>query len=529
MRSFVLLLLGFLLGPAPLQAQDQPLDAPQTRAEASDFTETTRYAGVRAFLDRLGRSSDAVHVTTFGFSMEGRALPLAVWGHDGRPEAEAIRRSAKTRVLILGNIHAGEVCGKEAALMLLRNLVAGQHAAWADSLVLLVAPIYNADGNERIRLDHRRYQNGPTGGMGQRPNAQGYDLNRDFMKADAPETRALLHLLADYDPHVLIDLHTTNGTHHGYHLTYAPPLHPDTPAAIDTLLRRHWLPAVTERMQADPGVATYYYGNVPRPGMDVPRGWYTFDHRPRFGTNYMGLRNRFAILSEAYAYASFEERVLTTKRFVEHVLEEAYQRATAIRRATERAERQAVAGRPLALAARHERSEPVEILMGAVRETRHPFTGAPVFQRVDSTRIEVMPGFGTFAATDSLEAPAAYLVPPDLVPVIDRLQVHDVPMEVLPEATTLTVEQFGIDSVEVAERTYQGHRAVQVQGNYATAEVTVPAGTVRVPTNSPRGRLAFFLLEPQADDGLLRWGLLEDEVAAGAPYPVFRVPHRTDR
>jgi hypothetical protein len=408
--------------------------------------------------------------------------------------------------------------------MLLRDLAGGRHAAWADSLVLLVAPIYNADGNERIRLDHRRYQNGPIGGMGQRPNAQGYDLNRDFMKADAPETRSLLRLLSRYDPHVLIDLHTTNGTHHGYHLTYAPPLHPDTPAAIDTLLRRHWLPAVTDRMEDDLRVATYYYGNVPRPEWDVPRGWYTFDHRPRFGTNYMGLRNRFAILSEAYAYASFEERVRTTKHFVEHVLEEAYRRASTIRRAIVQADAERIPGHPLALAAEHARADPVEILMGAVRETHHPYTGAPMYERVDSTRTEVMPDYSTFTATKTHRAPAAYLIPPDLAPAIDRLRVHDVPMETMANDATLTVERFVIDSLQVAERPYQGHRGVKVYGTYRATKVVVPAGTIRVATDSPRGRLAFFLLEPQADDGLVRWGLLGDAVTMERPYPILRVP-----
>ena len=136
--------------------------------------------------------------------------------------------------------HAGEVCGKEATLALLRDLVGGAHAAWADSLVLLVAPIYNADGNERVSLYNRPEQHGPIGGMGQRPNAQGYDLNRDHMKLDAPETRSLVRALDAYDPHVVLDLHTTNGTYHAYHLTYSPPLNPNTYAPLVDRLRGEW-------------------------------------------------------------------------------------------------------------------------------------------------------------------------------------------------------------------------------------------------------------------------------------------------
>lgn len=523
MRSVWFLLA--LLCAARATAQPHDLDTLLTRAEATQYTETTRYDEVRAFLRGVRQISNDVQLTTFGFSMEGRALPLAVWGHEGEAQPERIKASEKVRVLVLGNIHAGEVCGKEAALMLLREIAEGRHAAWADSLILMVAPIYNADGNERIRLDHRTHQNGPTGGMGQRPNAQGYDLNRDFMKADAPETRSLLRLMRDYDPHVLLDLHTTNGTHHGYHLTYAPPLHPDTPVAVDTLLRRHWLPALTRAMQDDPGVATTYYGNVPPPGRDVPRGWYTFDHRPRFGTNYVGLRHRFGILSEAYAYASFEERVLATKRFVEHALEFAYHHASVIRHATATADASPIAGQWLALSAAHERSDaPTEILMGAVRETQHPYTGAPVLERLDSTRVEAMYTYGTFRPVDTLSAPDAYLVPPELTSVHDRLAAHAIATTTFPSDSTMVVEQFQVDSVEVAERDYQGHHAVQVHGAYRSASRSIPAGTVHVHTDQPRGRLAFFLLEPMSDDGLTRWGLLGDTLEEGRPYPIVRIP-----
>ena len=135
---------------------------------------------------------------------------------------ESVRASGKTVVYLQGNIHGGEVCGKEALQMLLRDLLAGQHREWRESMVLLIAPIYNADGNERVSLTNRGRQHGPIEGMGQRPNAQGYDLNRDHMKLDSPEARSVARLFSEYDPQVAIDLHTTNGTRHAYHITYSP-------------------------------------------------------------------------------------------------------------------------------------------------------------------------------------------------------------------------------------------------------------------------------------------------------------------
>ncbi len=506
-----------------VHAQSIDLAFLETRAEATDFKETSRYEEVVAFVDVLGLASEQIHTTTFGYSSEGRALPLAVYGSAAAATPEAVRATGKLRVFVQANIHAGEVCGKEAMLMLLRALAGGQHSAWADSLVLLVAPIYNADGNERVSLTNRRGQNGPLGGMGQRPNAQGLDLNRDHMKADSPEARSLLGLINAYDPHVIVDLHTTNGTRHAYHLTYSPPLHPNTPTAIDAFLREQWLPTVTTRIKETYGWDYYYYGNVPWRNSTAERGWYTFDHRPRFNNNYTGLRNRFAILSEAYAYASFEERVLATLYFVEEILAFSHQNAGRIRQIVARAEAQPVVGQTLALRAQHARSEtPVAILMGEVEETRHPFSGAMMRQRLDVVEPEQMHEFGRFMPTETETAPRAYLVPPDLAPVIDRLDVHGVRYRTLAADSSLQVERFRIDSTQVAEREYQGHFAHTLFGAYERERLAVPAGTLVVPVDQPLGRLTFSLLEPRSDDGLLAWGLIE--VSGAETYPILRLP-----
>ena len=200
----------------------------QTRAERTGYVETSSYADVMGFVKAVSEASPQLHLTTFGYTWEGRSLPLVVVGNLNDASAAAVRSSGKTRVFVQGSIHPGEACGKEAMQMLLRDLANGEHAEWLDSLVLLIAPIYNADGNERVRLTNRGRQHGPLGGMGQRPNAQGLDLNRDHMKIDSPEARSLIAMMNAYDPHVLVDLHTTNGTTHAYHLTYAPPLNPNT-------------------------------------------------------------------------------------------------------------------------------------------------------------------------------------------------------------------------------------------------------------------------------------------------------------
>jgi hypothetical protein len=492
-----------------------------TRAERTAFRETSSHAEVTELSRRLAERRSDIHLTTFGYTNEGRALPLLVVGAPAATP-EAVLATGKTRVYLQGNIHGGEVCGKEALLMLVRGYLDGAYPAWQHDLVLLVAPIYNADGNERVSLRNRPLQHGPVGGMGQRPNAQGLDLNRDHTKLDSPEARAFARLLTRYDPHVTVDLHTTNGTLHAYHLTYAPPLHPNTAPGIDTLLRGRWLPRVTSELRDRDGWETYYYGNLGPGG----RGWYTFDHRPRFNNNYVGLRNRIAILSEAYAYLTFEERVHATLRFIEEVLGFAAENGAEIRRVVEQADAEAVVGRRLATRADFHRSaEEVEVLLGGVEEERHPGTGLPMLRRLDAATPTRMHEYGTFRPTETEPAPEAYYVLDSAAAVIERLEAHGVRLERLPAATTLRLERFRIDSTAVAANEFQGRYERTVWGGWSAASETLPAGTVRVPVDQRLGRLAFSLLEPRSDDGFVTWALLDDQIQNGA-LPILRVPAR---
>lgn len=518
----------FLLFASQTRGQGVNLSSLNTRAEASQYTETTRYEEVMAFLTTVTKASKQMHLTSFGYTTEGRSLPLVVVGRVKDASPEAVFASKKTRVFLQANIHAGEVEGKEALLMLLRALATGQHAQWADSLVLLIAPIYNADGNERVSLYNRPLQYGPVGGMGQRPNAQGFDLNRDHMKLESPEARSLVRLMRQYDPHVLVDLHTTDGTVHAYHLTYSPPLNPNTYAPIISLLRGDWLPSMTKTIKQKYGWEYYYYGNLPGPaGPDVgtPRGWYTFDHRPRFNNNYIGLRNRIAILSEAYSYAIFEERIRATLYFVEEILNYAQTHASRIRQVVEAADAHSIVGESLAVRARFARSSaPVEILLGEVAEEKHPYTGAAMWRRLDVRKPERMDEYGTFEPVETTAAPRTYFVPPALKNAVDRLEAHGIRYETLTAERRLTVEQFRIDSTKVAEQPFQGHRERTLFGAYERVEITLPAGTLVVPVDQPLGRLVVYLLEPRSDDGLVDWALLDDAITGAKYYPILRLP-----
>ncbi len=519
--THVILASGLLATVTPPVLTAQSLDQLRTRAEQTDYAETSRYEDVRLFLHAVADASPRIHVTPFGYSFEGRQLPLVVVGDVRGPSAADVLAAGKTRVFIQANIHAGEVCGKEAMLMLLRDVARGDHAEWMDSLVLLIAPIYNADGNERIRLTNRRGQHGPVGGMGQRSNAQGYDLNRDHMKLDSPEARALIRLMHEYDPHVGIDLHTTNGTRHAYHITYAPPLHPDTDPRVDALLRDEWLPAASTYLKERQGWESFYYGNAGR-GQNAPRRWRTFDYRPRFNNNYLGLRNRFAILSEAYSYATFEERVIATLRFVEGAVDFAASNATKIVQIINEVDRTPVVGMTMAVRAEPQGTGPVEILMGEVDQERNPYSGQVMLRRRDVATPVTLEDYGTFAPSETERVPAFYIVPEDLTPVLHKLRDHGVGMGQLDRDQAMRIEEFRITASQASEREFQQHNERTLEGVYEAKDVVVPAGSFVVSTSQPLGRLVFHLLEPRSADGLTNWNVLDRALDGVDVYPIVR-------
>ena len=182
-----------------------------TRPELTDYTETSRYDEVIAYMKQMAAVNPQIHLTTYGYTFEGRPMPLAVIGAPGATPEQVIA-TKKTRVYIQANIHAGEVEGKEAVLWLLRSIAKGERNEWLKTTVLLINPIYNADGNERVNVTNRGSQAGPVGGMGTRENALGLDLNRDGTKLETAEARSMVSLLTRYQPHVALDLHTTDGS-----------------------------------------------------------------------------------------------------------------------------------------------------------------------------------------------------------------------------------------------------------------------------------------------------------------------------
>jgi hypothetical protein len=494
------------------RAQQTPL--PLTVPERTDYRETSTTAQVQAFLDSLQLAGAPIAVTTMGTSSLGKPILLVTASDPPVTSAAEAARSGKLVVYVQANIHAGEVEGKEAVQQLLREII-GPERALLDRLVLLVTPVYNPDGNDAMgpQERNRSEQNGPAL-VGLRPDALNLDLNRDYLKAEAPETRASLRYVYDtWDPALMMDLHTTDGTLHGYLLTYSPPLDPNGPAGPTEYVRDSILPTIRRTLAEQYHEPIFVYGNVEDPMH--PTAWTTYAPLAWYGTNYVGLRGRMAILSEAYSHADFRTRVKVTHDCVLEILRYAAQHAdriAAIERDADRRTALEGAGtlsRPdLAVDYKPASRGTEPVVLEVMRPTGDSARGRPRLEGTGTTHTVNLPIFDRFTATATAAMPVGYFLPASQSSIARLLRLHGVAVATLSADWQDTVEVLRIKALTWSRQEFQGHHTLAVQGDYAPVLRTEPAGTYYVTTAQPLGRLVFALLEPEGW-GLARWGLFD--------------------
>jgi hypothetical protein len=518
-----------------------PADYPRTRAEQTGYREASHYADVRKFLDSLRNLQAPLAFGSIGKTFEGRDIPYVIASRPLVTTPSEAERLGRPIVYVQGNIHAGEVEGKDALLALLRDLTYSTKPNVLDSIVLIAVPIYNADGNERFAPQsvNRTEQNGPEM-VGTRANAQSLDLNRDYVKAEAPETRASLAMFNKWDPDVFVDLHTTDGSFHGYALTYSPSL---SPAAVfgGVYARDSLLPVLRERVRTRDGFEVFDYGNFisDERGViadtSVHEGWATYDSRPRFGTNYYGIRGRIGILSEAYSHDSLARRIASTYAFVRETLSLVAEKGAAIRSLSAKADSQPLSwGRaPDSLQMVAIRSELVATpkMMDVIKEDLEKTGDSSLTQsgvprgerRTGRFRTIRMPVYDRFTSTLDRLPPAAYVLAPQDTAVVTLLRLHDIRVDRSDSAWTARGESFVIDSIITSPRLFQGHHEVRLKGQWVRGVQVLPPRSFIVSTAQPRGTLVVYLLEPESDDGFSTWNLFDSSLKKGGRFPVTRI------
>ena len=486
-------------------AEEEPW--PETIAEVSQYQATSTSRQVEDYLKAIADRSPHLQLYEIGRTDEQRSIwcvQVAPEQQDSSPAEDDDR----LRVVLLGNIHSGECAGKEAILQLLRTLAQTPDHPWLKEAELYIIPNYSADANDRLGTNHRPGQVGPSHGMGLRETPAGLDLNRDFIKLEAPETRALVQLFNRVDPHVFIDCHTTNGSRHRYKLTYDIPHHPGSSSELREFLRQDILPAVTQRLREEEQIDTFYYGNFNR---DRTR-WSTYGYEPRYSTEYAGLRGILGILSEAYSYATYQERIDASRVFVKAIIDRCIELKPQVINVTRKAKTELPPQRKVPLTA--------EL---APFDTPTTILGYGEGDQPQDVEVEF---WGRYQSGTIATLPEEYWLTPDQSWVAERLAWHGLPVYILKESAVRSVQRWVIEEVEVASRPFQGHRRPAALTSIETIRQEFPAGTFVLKT-AQGGRLLASLLEPEASDSLLSWNFFDEFLERGTSLPYFRVSEAT--
>ena len=529
--SFLLLLSLSSFSAVTTQAADWT-----TPAEAAHFKTTPNYSDTRAYLERLAAAApDRIRLTRFGVSPEGRDLMLVIAASGGEFTPAAARASGKEIVFVQAGIHAGEIEGKDAGLMLLRDLVLDWKSAQArpsvggklphalDHTVLLYAPIFNVDGHENNSPYHRINQNGPDA-MGFRATAQNLNLNRDYIKADAPEMQDWLKLWNAWLPDFFIDIHTTDGADYQYDLTWYTEdwgaLDAGVKAWQDEVLKKRVFPLVEKHsfFNTDPIVEKRGHRLAPyldlKDHRDIGKGIDNFGSGRSYSTGYVALQNRAALLVETHMLKSYATRVRATYDLLAAILDDFRTHPGALRRAVEQADRNTVAratqidaSLPILFAA-SDKSVPFQLKGVAFTQEKSAISG-DTWTQYDPTKpkdLEI-PYWRDLIVKESAALPAAYLVPAGWPQIIDKLRQHGLHLEMTTKSATVDVQSTQLDAPHWATAPFEGRLMLNgFTAKSAAGTQTFAPGSVLVPLDQRAANIAVNLLEPRASDSLLRWG-----------------------
>jgi hypothetical protein len=485
-----------------------------TPAEKMGLLDTPNYTDTVAYLQKLVAASPLLKLHEFGRSAQGRALYVVIASQEGAGTPAALATNGRPTLLAQAGIHAGEIDGKDAGLMLLRDIAVGGKAALLNRANFLFVPIFNADGHERISEWNRPNQRGPVH-QGWRTTAQNLNLNRDYVKADAPEMRAMIALLNTAAPSLYLDLHVTDGIDYQYDITYgfggdsgSFAWSPHSGTWLDQTLR----PVVDNALKAHghiPGSLIFGINN-----RDLTEGVSASGHGdPRFSANYGDLRHIPAILVENHSLKPYPQRVLGTYVLLEAALQAVGAHAVELQAAIAAD----AAARPATIAMNwgDKRDLPGEAkkadFLGIdYTEYVSPASGVKEVRWLGTPKLfKDLPVVGDKPGV-LLNRPKGYYVPITKPDVIARLKLHGIQMETLAAARTVKVELYRLTNVQAATEPFESHYNLTAEVKGEAHTETFPAGSVHISTDQPLGDLAVVMLEPTSRDSLFAWGFFNE-------------------
>jgi dipeptidyl-peptidase-4 len=425
--------------------------------------------------------------------------------------------------------------------MLIRDIAYNKIDGVLDNQTILIIPIFNPDGNEK--LGNNRRDNGPEL-AGTRFNGQFLDLNRDFTKLESPEVSALIRVFNEWNPVLFVDMHTTNGSYHREPVTYTTLNNPNTDQRLKDYMWNKFFPTVSKRLKYKYGYDSLPYGNfVDRANPEL--GWYNHAFEARYGTIYAGLRSILTVLNENYAHADFKTRVLSSLGFIKSILHYSDKHIKEMQKLVQTAELNTIRNyykEKFILEYKNEKLFDVTIKSYVFKkekikpEDRHkypPWIKEYIVQKTDKLKDYTVPYFTNPIPTRSVSLPGGYILLPNHSQVVNTLKNHGIIVEKIRKKIPVSAENFVIKELKLGKRLYQGHVLLEPKGEYAQKNVDIPAGSYYISMKQPLARIIAVLLEPESTDSLISWGFFNREIVtqwSNKPkeYPVYRIGEQTE-
>jgi len=506
---YLLIILTTLFFSTSLHPQYKIDDYWLTKFEKSGYLETARYEESIHYFKKFEDVSEYVKMFSIGKSPQGRDIYCLVVSKEKAFTPESARKTGKPLLMIENGIHAGEIEGKDASMILLREiLVTKEKADYLNYCNLIIIPILSVDGHERVSKYNRINQNGPTE-MGWRTTAQNFNLNRDWLKADAPETQYILKLFSDWLPDFFIDNHTTNGADFQYTLTYGIEKFKNVYPGMAEVITKEFIPYLEKHVEEKGFLIFPYLGfrnNAPEKGL------YDWFGSPRLSNGYVAIQNRLCLLVETHMMKPYKERVFATKAAIEAVIEYLGKNSKEILALNKEADLGTIE-----MYAKEKKFFPIQfkltdshseiVYKGFKSITDSSEISGGIRTTFTNEKYETkVPFYNSVEPIDSVSVPYAYVIPQEWEWVVERLKLHGVEVEKLTNNMNIKVTKYKFKDVKFSEVPYEGRQTVNYNYEVFTAEEIVPEGSFIVKTEQRALRVILWLLEPKSGDSFLRWG-----------------------
>ena len=480
-----------------------------THFEKSNQLESPVYENTLKYFQKFADSTPYVKINTIGATPQGRELTVIIVSKDKAFTPEQAKETEKAIILIQNGIHPGEIEGKDACMLLLREiLITKEKEHLLDNTILLIIPVLNIDGHERLSLFNRPNQNGPKK-MGWRTNALNLNLNRDYLKADTPEIRSFLKLFNDWLPDFMIDNHTTNGADYQYHVTYGIETHQNIDRGLINWIDKKYLPHLLDKVEED--------GFIIGPYMEfkagtIESGILNLPAPPRLSHGYCATQNRVCLLVETHSLKPFANRVFSTKSMIEHsisFINNNYMELVSLNLQADKETVKYYLSRkkkfPLVLQG-NDKFEKFLFKGFEWYDEYSEITGSTVRKYTDKPINIEVPLFNRASSVAKTNVPPVYLIPPQFSEVIDVLKAHQIKFNFIKTKKKVKVEKYRFEDVQFAQKPYEGRQLLSFKCFPFTENAEVEAGTLIVYTNQRAIRVIVNLLEPEAPDSFVNWG-----------------------